>query len=451
MSESPPDPARLQRRLDRVTRARKEAERLLEEKSLELYEANQQLQAHSDDLEHQVRLRTQELEAALDQAKQAAKAKSEFLAVMSHEIRTPLNAVIGLSELLSMEELPESQREQIAVIHKNGQGLLELINDILDFSKMEARRLQLEEIEFSPVLEFKSWMNGFEVQHADRPVRLVLELGALPARLLGDRGRLRQIVFNLLSNAMKFTEQGEVRLSLTCRSLGDDRVHLTLKVRDTGIGMSAQQKERLFQPFTQADASINRRYGGTGLGLAISMRIAQAMGGEIHCESAEGVGTEFCVELRMRKVQERKPSLVSMGEECRCGGTALNILVVEDNQVNQMIISRMSEKLGHKVEVANHGREALEKVSDQTDIVLMDFIMPEMDGLECTRRIRKLDLERQPRIVALTANAFQEDKDHAREAGMDGFLSKPIHVEALRKELCASCPYHQVCEDSRAE
>ena len=445
MIETHTDPDRLLRRAERERRARKEAERLLEEKSLELYEANQALQRQAAALEGQVRARTAELNAALQRAEEAARAKSDFLAVMSHEIRTPLNAVIGMSELLSLESLAPEHQEQVQLIHESGRNLLALINDILDFSKIEAGKMQLERESFDLADLLQSTLRSFEAQQSAQYVRLRAQLGNLPQRVIGDRVRLRQVIANLLGNAVKFSPQGEVRLEAEAEETADGWC-LRVRVADNGIGMTADQQARLFQPFSQADSSTSRHFGGTGLGLAICQRLVQEMSGGIACESSPGQGSVFSFNVRLARADHAVNASASAGDgaqdnsACHCAAPSVRLLIVEDNPVNQLLARRMSERLGHQPEIASSGPEALAMVQEADyDVILMDFIMPGMDGLETARRIRALNLGQQPRIVALTANAFLEDRDKAIAAGMDGFMSKPLRLELLRQELCSIC------------
>jgi signal transduction histidine kinase/CheY-like chemotaxis protein len=441
MTERQSDPARLLRRVERERRARKEAERLLEEKSLELYQANQALQSQAVALEEQVRARTAELNAALERAEEAVRAKSDFLAVMSHEIRTPLNAVIGMSELLSLESLAPEHQEQVSLIHDNGRNLLALINDILDFSKIEAGKLQLEHEIFDPADLLQSTLRSFEAQQAPNGVRMRMQLAPLPQWVVGDRLRLRQVLTNLIGNAVKFTPHGEVCLEAEAHETTDGW-RLQVRVVDSGIGMSTDQQMRLFQPFSQADASTSRHFGGTGLGLAICHRLVQEMGGEIACDSIPGVGSVFSFDVHLQRADDVPSARGAVDDDhlCRCTAPSIRLLIVDDNPVNRLLARRMAERLGHQPEIAASGREALEMVQQNDyEVILMDFIMPEMDGLETTQRIRSLDLSRQPRIVALTANAFPEDRVKALDVGMDGFISKPLHLEQLRLELCSIC------------
>lgn len=439
MNDPSPIQEKMQRRIDRERLARKEAERLLEAKSLELYEANRELQCQAERLEETVSERTAELEAALIQAREGTKAKSDFLAMMSHEIRTPLNAIIGLSELLSMEEQPPHQREMMETIRSSGLGLLELINDILDFSKIESGRLELENRVFSPETEIRACFNTVKAQCKNPNLDLILEIPANMPELSGDAMRLGQVVINLLSNAVKFTPCGQVRLKMDLTP-APEGYRMIMDVSDTGIGMSPDERSRLFQPFVQADAKISRKYGGTGLGLSISQRLITQMGGTLSCQSEKGKGTCFRVEVpfRTETKPEKGPEAASPGA-CHCKVPRIRILVVEDNPVNQMLIQKMLKKMGHEITLARSGYEALERISEGYDIVLMDVQMPGIDGLETTRRIRELPLRPQPRIVALTANAFEEDKQAVFDAGMDRYLSKPVRFQQLQEELCGVC------------
>jgi signal transduction histidine kinase/CheY-like chemotaxis protein len=442
MNETPTDAERLRRRAERERRARKEAERLLEAKSLELYEANQALRCQADALEAQVRERTAELNQALQRAEEAARAKSDFLAVMSHEIRTPLNAVIGMSELLSLESLAPQHQEQVQLIHASGRNLLALINDILDFSKIEAGKMQLERETFDPRSLLLDTLRAFEAQRTKPQLHLHAEIAALPPAVIGDAIRLRQVLTNLIGNAIKFTPEGEVRLEAEMDRSGDGW-RLRVRVVDSGIGMSAEEQARLFQPFAQADASTSRQFGGTGLGLAICRRLVHEMDGQITCRSTRGAGSVFAFDVRLERADQATDAAdqgSKAGVICGCAAPSVNVLVVDDNPVNQLLARRMIERLGHRPEIAGSGRESLAMVQrSRYDVILMDFVMPEMDGLEATRRIRALELEPQPRIVALTANAFSEDRAKAAEAGMDGFMSKPLQLERLRQQLCSVC------------
>jgi signal transduction histidine kinase/ActR/RegA family two-component response regulator len=428
--------ARLEKRVARDREARVQAERMLEIKSLELYEANESLRAAAADLEGQVARRTRELAEARDRAEAAGRAKSEFLAMMSHEIRTPLIGVLGMAELLSMSSLDAEQRQQVETIRASGDTLLVIINDILDFSKVEANKLELDLDDFDLLDELEHVARLYRPASASKGVDLRIDADQAADRIVrGDRVRVRQIVSNLVSNAVKFTEQGEVVI-VARTELDDDMVTVVIDVVDTGIGIPADRVDRLFQAFGQADASTTRRYGGTGLGLAISDRLAKMMGGSVRVHSQMGVGSRF----RLRLFLERALGTAGTGEPeaafdpARVAG--LRLLVAEDNAVNRKVAVALLARLGLTTDLAENGREAVEAVrTGSYDLVLMDMQMPELDGLDATREIRRLPLEHQPVVVALTANAFDSDRHACLDAGMDGFMTKPFGLDELRHTL----------------
>jgi signal transduction histidine kinase/CheY-like chemotaxis protein len=372
------------------------------------------------------------LAAAQTTADAASHAKSEFLALISHEIRTPLNGVIGMATALKDERDATRVREGLRVVQQSADTLLAVINDVLDLSKIEAGRLELERVSFSPREQLGLVVDLMQGAAAERGNELELTVsGGVPAWMWGDPTRFRQVAMNLVSNAVKFTEGGQVK----CRVSMADRT-LSLEVHDTGIGMDAEALQRLFKPFTQADASTTRRFGGTGLGLAICQRLVHAMGGAITVVSAPGEGSVFRVALPVVEAEApRQPQPAPVPAAAR----RLRVLLVEDNTINQLVARRLLEGLGHEVTTAANGREGVEACAEaEFDLVLMDCHMPELDGYEATRELRRRHW-RQP-IVALTAAATPEDAERCREAGMNDVLTKPLRLERLSAVLQAFAP-----------
>jgi PAS domain S-box-containing protein len=441
---------------------RREAERASQRYVVELERAQRTTEQQADMLAKQAT----ELAGARDAALESAQLKTQFLTNMSHEIRTPMSGVLGMTHLILNTSLNEEQRDYATTIRSSAEALLVILNDILDFSKIEAGKLNFETLDFSLPATVHGAVQLLAQPATAKGIELKSAIGGdVPTWVRGDPVRLRQILLNLIGNAIKFTSQGRVEVAVSLKNSTQDHVELGVSVWDTGIGISEEARKRLFQPFVQADGSTSRRHGGTGLGLAICRQLVERMGGEIECESAPGEGAVFRFTIKLGKgraedalpseqdaEQNRGARIVDGAVERRveAGGNAkpafgggalqcgsLRVLVAEDNVVNQKVALRMLEKLGCEAEIAANGIEALAAL-DRTayDVVLMDCQMPEMDGYQATAEIRRR--ERGPGripIIALTAHAIQGARERCLEAGMDDYLSKPIDPKALHAAL----------------
>jgi len=375
----------------------------------------------------------QALVQAKEEAESATRAKSAFLATMSHEIRTPLNGVLGMAQAMAMGDLAEQQRERLDVIRQSGESLLAILNDVLDLSKIEAGKLELEQAEFDIDETVSSALAAFAATAQAKG--LAFRLKVQPAArgvYRGDSVRVRQILYNLVSNALKFTERGGVAVSVARRKGG-----LRLTVADSGIGVAPEKLAGLFQKFEQADASTTRRYGGTGLGLAICRDLAQLMGGTISAKSAPGEGATFTVDLPLERLGDapEKAARQAVEPTAQAEGVALRVLAAEDNGMNQLVLRTLLGQVGVEPVMVGNGREAVEAwAREPWDLILMDVQMPEMDGPTATGVIRARErAEGRPRtpIVALTANAMDHQVREYMQAGMDDFVAKPIEAGRL--------------------
>ena len=417
-------------------------EQMVQNRTSELKKTNGDL-ATANDL---LKIATDKAQKMAEGALVASKVKSEFLANMSHEIRTPMNGVIGMINLLLDTNLSNEQREFARTVQFSAEALLIIINDILDFSKIEAGKMTFESVDFDLREAVKGAVNLLAPRAAEKKLALDCSVSSGAAtQVIGDPSRLRQILLNLVGNAIKFTEKGHVTLEVVQTADSGDAVDLRFAVRDTGIGLSEASQKKLFESFSQADASMSRKFGGTGLGLAICRRLVQLMGGQIGVESVVGKGSTFWFTMQLLKQKpgekpaEKAPVTPLIGLHPKVDFKGVKILLAEDNQINQVVGTRQLKKMGCEVELATNGIQAVAAWREKKHrLILLDCQMPEMDGYEASQKIREIEREQNlphTYILALTACAMEGDRELCLAAGMDDYISKPVKEEELRAAL----------------
>lgn len=421
---------------------------LAEQQKQELLEKTRQLNRELIKKKEQLEQKVRELKQAKKKVEAGSRAKTEFLSTMSHEFRTPMNAIIGMTNLLIKDHPREDQLEQLEILDLSAKTLLALINDVLDLSEIETGKVALEETQFDLASLVNSEVDNFRFTAGKKNLKILLDVDEnIPAQLTGDPGRLSQILNNLVSNAVKFTPEGTVKISVTPLNRDDDRIRLLFAVTDTGTGIPEDKQDKIFDSFNREPIDTTRIFGGAGLGLTISKKLVEFMGGRIYLESEMGMGSTFYVELEY-EIACSETGRVNMTEKGRSGSLeGCRVLLVEDNEINQKVMLRFLERWSIEVTVASNGREAVSMAkSEPFDLILMDLQMPEMDGYEATRQIRRLNDEqrRTTPVIALTAADLKEVKEDVFRSGMNDYLNKPFNPVELRKKL-----KHYIPEDTR--
>lgn len=398
-------------------------------------EQNLELRATQKELEQTI----VELQRAKDAAEAASIAKEQFLSNVSHELRTPLNAVIGLAQLLELNDPREDQLEDLRTMHFSANNLLELINEVLDFSKINAGELEFEASPVDLATLLVQLVRSHEVKAQQKGIRFEYQMeGEFPPYVLGDELRLKQIINNLLSNAIKFTNQGGVTLTVMCKPLDDMRVLMHVEVTDTGIGISPEQQEVIFEPFKQADNSITRRFGGTGLGLAITNKLLIQFGSKLQIRSTKDKGSEFSFDLSLFRCENDVIKEEKVHKPVKVDLKGMHVLLVDDNEVNLAVLNKVLKSWNAQTETASTGQQAIDSVNGHNyDLVLMDLQMPGMDGLQAAQRIRSMENPKQSEvpILAVTASTLPEIIEGIYEVGMNGYLFKPLRQEQLFEAL----------------